>query len=200
MKEKIVKKALDLFARYGIKWVNMNQISKELGISKKTLYEFFASKDELVSEAIETSLMQMKEKLAGEENQSTSHIETVLQESLTAYNHVVSFCPAFYKDIHFYHDAWAKITRSREELKYLFLNHFEQGVKEGVFIAGENYTTIAFLFAELIGNHYPQFQTALMLTLLRGVCTEKGIGELHNYQTLINNIHQPQPQYKYDNV
>lgn len=41
MKEKIVKTALDMFARYGIKWVNMNQISKHLGMSKKNPLRIF---------------------------------------------------------------------------------------------------------------------------------------------------------------
>ena len=48
MKEKILHKATDLFLTYGVKSVTMDDIAKELGISKKTIYTFFSTKTKLV--------------------------------------------------------------------------------------------------------------------------------------------------------
>jgi len=48
MKEKILKKAADLFLTYGVKSVTMDDIAKGMAISKKTIYTFFSTKTKLV--------------------------------------------------------------------------------------------------------------------------------------------------------
>jgi AcrR family transcriptional regulator len=48
-KERILLKAHELFNRYGIRSVSMDDLSAQLGMSKKTLYQYFADKDELVN-------------------------------------------------------------------------------------------------------------------------------------------------------
>ncbi len=48
MKERIQLKAKDLFHRYGFKSVTMDEIASQLGVSKKTIYQYFSDKDELV--------------------------------------------------------------------------------------------------------------------------------------------------------
>lgn len=52
MKERIKQKADELFRSYGIKSVTMDEIATRLGVSKKTIYQSFADKDELVDEVI----------------------------------------------------------------------------------------------------------------------------------------------------
>src|SRR6478735_335731 len=54
--EKILKTALGLFFKYGIKHVTMDDIAKELGMSKKTIYQFFKEKDDLVNQLCEAEL------------------------------------------------------------------------------------------------------------------------------------------------
>src|SRR5438067_3194155 len=48
-KERILVKAHELFNRYGIRSVSMDDIAAQLGMSKKTLYQYYADKDELVN-------------------------------------------------------------------------------------------------------------------------------------------------------
>jgi len=50
MKERIQQKAEELFWRYGIRSVTMDEIASQLGISKKTIYQFYADKDALVKD------------------------------------------------------------------------------------------------------------------------------------------------------
>ncbi len=52
MKDKIIQKSADLYFKYGIKNVTMDQIARELGISKKTIYQHFSGKENLVSETV----------------------------------------------------------------------------------------------------------------------------------------------------
>jgi AcrR family transcriptional regulator len=48
MKDRIQQKAKDLFHRYGFKSVTMDEIASQLGVSKKTIYQYYSDKDELV--------------------------------------------------------------------------------------------------------------------------------------------------------
>jgi AcrR family transcriptional regulator len=52
MQERILQKAADLFVIYGIRSITMDEIALQLGISKKTIYQFYADKNELVSAVI----------------------------------------------------------------------------------------------------------------------------------------------------
>ena len=53
MKDRIRQKANELFRRYGVKSITMDEIATQLGASKKTLYQFYADKDELVEAVAE---------------------------------------------------------------------------------------------------------------------------------------------------
>ncbi len=48
MKEKIIRKAREMFFRYGFKDVTMDEIARGVGISKKTLYQHFPAKEALL--------------------------------------------------------------------------------------------------------------------------------------------------------
>lgn len=52
MKENIIQKATELFLTLGFKSVTMDDIANEMGISKKTIYQYFENKNVLVEEAV----------------------------------------------------------------------------------------------------------------------------------------------------
>lgn len=56
IKSRIQEKANDLFRRYGIKSVTMDEIAAQLGASKKTLYQYFSDKDELVDAVVKNTI------------------------------------------------------------------------------------------------------------------------------------------------
>src|SRR5215467_3938112 len=51
-KERILQKATDLFMRYGIRSITMDEIAGQLGMSKKTIYQFFTDKDAMVEAVV----------------------------------------------------------------------------------------------------------------------------------------------------
>ncbi|MEO8403572.1 MAG: TetR/AcrR family transcriptional regulator [Chitinophagaceae bacterium] len=55
-KERIMVKAEELFMQYGIRSVSMDDIANSLGMSKKTLYQYYADKDELVDAVVNTHI------------------------------------------------------------------------------------------------------------------------------------------------
>jgi AcrR family transcriptional regulator len=56
IKDNLVSTAFDLFLKYGIKSVSMDDISRKLGISKKTIYSVINTKDELIDDVLSTHL------------------------------------------------------------------------------------------------------------------------------------------------
>ena len=56
LKDKIIKKATELFGKYGYTTIKTDQLAKELGISKRTLYLHFSSKKELLNTVIDDIL------------------------------------------------------------------------------------------------------------------------------------------------
>ena len=55
MQQRIIDTAESMFFRFGIRSVTMDDIAKELGISKKTIYHYFADKDNLVEKVTENA-------------------------------------------------------------------------------------------------------------------------------------------------
>jgi len=56
VKERIQTKADEMFMRYGIRSVSMDDIAAQLAVSKKTLYQYFDDKDKLVDAVVDTEL------------------------------------------------------------------------------------------------------------------------------------------------
>ena len=57
MQQRIINTAESMFFRFGIRSVTMDDIAKELGISKKTIYHYFTDKDDLVEKVTENAMM-----------------------------------------------------------------------------------------------------------------------------------------------
>ncbi len=53
IRDRIKEKAEELYMKYGIRSVSMDDIAAQLGMSKKTIYQYFADKDELVDAVVE---------------------------------------------------------------------------------------------------------------------------------------------------
>ncbi len=73
MKETIIDRALLMFRKSGIRNVTMDRVAAEIGISKRTLYEYFPSKDALV-EACLIHELERRKVMAAEILSSSQHI------------------------------------------------------------------------------------------------------------------------------
>ena len=57
-KKHILEKTAELYLKYGIRSVTMEDVSREVGISKKTLYQYFKDKEDLVNQTIDNLIYQ----------------------------------------------------------------------------------------------------------------------------------------------
>lgn len=61
--ENILVKARELYMKYGIKSITMDDVARELGISKKTLYQYVNDKDDLVGKVIDNEILIRQEEI-----------------------------------------------------------------------------------------------------------------------------------------
>lgn len=62
-KEEIIRMTQELIARNGIRAVRVDEIAQTLGISKRTLYEMFADKNDLVNTCLDVMSLQQRERI-----------------------------------------------------------------------------------------------------------------------------------------
>ena len=75
--EQIIEAARKLFHKYGFKKVSMDEIANEAGVTKKTIYMYFSSKEELLKYFIKEELINMKSIVEEVENKNSSFFDTV---------------------------------------------------------------------------------------------------------------------------
>lgn len=77
--EQILNAAKKLFTNYGFKKVSMDEIASEAGVTKKTVYTYFSSKEELLKYCIKEELQNMRKIIENVEFKKLDFMETVHQ-------------------------------------------------------------------------------------------------------------------------
>jgi TetR/AcrR family transcriptional regulator, cholesterol catabolism regulator len=135
IKERIINGATDLFTKNGIKTVTMDLISTSLGVSKRTIYEIFKDKEELVHDVIKNAADYHKNHCFKIVEESENVIEAIFK--IGEFNHqtFTKVNPLFISDLKKYHfKTFSKIVEKGDvrdmKLTYTLL---ERGLKEGLF-------------------------------------------------------------------
>lgn len=134
-KERILAKANELFHRYGIRSVSMDDIAAQLGMSKKTLYQYYTDKDELVHAVFDVILATNKNNCLDCTKRGENAIHEVflsfdiMEEMLKTMNPSVLF------DMHKYHpSAYKKFDDFRNGFLYKIIrSNLDKGVKEELY-------------------------------------------------------------------
>ena len=94
-----------LFFEYGIKNLNMDDISHKLGISKKTLYRFVKSKEDLLTRLFEYDQKKWVESMNLLGAESDNAIETLFKVSLMVYEEMKRFNPMILFELRKYYES-----------------------------------------------------------------------------------------------
>ena len=78
-KEEILNNAIELFSKYGIRAVTMDDLSREMAISKKTIYQHINNKEDLVQEAVMKIFGDVKSRLEGIMNMKGNAIDQLME-------------------------------------------------------------------------------------------------------------------------
>lgn len=134
-KERIQAKAHEIFLRLGIRSVSMDDIAVQLGISKKTIYQYFEDKDALVDAIIAQEIHCMENDClatAGKAKDAIHEILITLEQTLEQFSQMN---PIVLHDLHKFHPAsFQRIKQHKQEfLLSMISNNLKRGIGEGLF-------------------------------------------------------------------
>lgn len=135
MEELIVGKASDLFFAYGLKSISMDDLAKDAGVSKKTIYQFVADKKELVIKVAQHLVQRHSDVVADSYATAANAVEEV---ALQARQTLVCLAPVrysfFYDMERFYPEGWQLVQQYRQQqLLPCIIRNLERGISEGLF-------------------------------------------------------------------
>lgn len=196
MKETILSTVAGLYLKYGVRSVSMDDLAHHQGISKKTLYQYFDDKNDLVNQVTALLLEERMLQYAIAIKDSSNAIDELLSISKLMRKHFSELNPALMYDLQKYHpEAWDLFLQHENSVVYhLVVKNLEKGVAENFFRPDINVNVLAKIRVEEIHlsfdeRVYPkdefdftEVQMQLFDHFVHGVLTEKGIKLYKNYQ------------------
>ncbi|MGO5242476.1 TetR/AcrR family transcriptional regulator [Hallella faecis] len=189
LREQILKVATREFTTIGVKSVKMDDIARKLKISKRTLYEIYDNKEQLLLESVARRIHEFDATLERFDSSGEKQVIDILLEFYRLQmEELRDMNPVYYEDLHKYPRVMSFLEQVNKEHKAHSKDFFKRGVLEGYFRNDFNYELIS-----LLGNNVMQnvmesklyntyslqdiFRNVVML-FIRGLCTAKGIQEL----------------------
>jgi AcrR family transcriptional regulator len=157
-KERIFNRVLGLYSRYGIKSITMDDICRELGISKKTLYQLVKDKQDLIDRVIAYEMDLYRKTTDSMKLKGLNAIEELIHVNHRIHTSHTIHSPTFYYDLKkYYPDIHAKMVEHKRKRMYELTRHnLEKGIREGLYREDLNPHMIARLYmarVEMMSNH-----------------------------------------------
>ena len=159
---KIYLKAEEMFMRYGVKSVTMDDLSRALGISKKTLYQYVDNKKDLLNKVLTFFITRERDIMKAIRERASDAIEEIFLISRHVNKTLQSLNPAAMYDLQKYYGEQFMLMRSlNDQMIYSIIkNNLEQGKEEGLYRNNFDSNIIAKLYvhkADLIidNNIFP---------------------------------------------
>ena len=185
LKQHILKEAGMMFSKYGIRSITMDYIASELGVSKRTLYEIFQDKDDLVYQAIIEGTKEHRKMCQNIINESYNIIEAIYK--IGKFNHELfsKINPLFFEDLKKYHFSIYNKFHQNGDLRDYELTRtlFEKGKKEGIIRNDINIDLLNIIIHKLIDIIHDddlkfydndEILKTVFIPFIIGVSTEKG--------------------------
>ncbi len=199
--ERIIQGGEELFMQKGIKSVTMDDIAKHLGMSKKTIYNFFSDKNELVNALVKKKL-----------NEDECQIHTIIEDSANVIEEMINMMkcseeifsrinPIVIHDLQKYHtEAWTEFQNFKADVLVKTLEQLlTKGIQQGFIRPDVDVKILAKMRVNQVemgfnASIFPiaQFSTwKVQYQMLEhfnyGICTLKGHELLDQYKNAIEN-------------
>lgn len=198
-REKILEGTEGLFMKYGIRSVTMDDIARHLSVSKKTLYQHFADKDELVYKMSELYLERSFRQYDQIAQTSINSIEELSKISACMKHDLENLNPSMLYDLQKYHPkSWALYTEHKVKIiSQSVMRNIRQGISDGYYrpeIKAEIMAITRLILIEAAFNpelfpkdrfNFVEVQTQLFELFVHGMCTEKGKKLYQKYKEVI---------------
>lgn len=185
VKEHVIAAAAKAFMQKGVRTVRMDDIAAGLSISKRTLYELFHDKEDLLLDVMKLHREGIHEYMT----QVASEAENVLEVILKFYQRsALDFQNTnrkFFEDIEKYPKVMTYINESRKENLDSAMEFYRKGVDQGIFRNDVNYDIVQAMVSEQMGlllrseicqSYSPaEIYETVVFMHMRGISTEKGL-------------------------
>lgn len=194
-RENILKKSLELFKRYGLRSVTMDEIAVQCGMSKKTVYQCFDDKDTLIDAVMTEQISCAESNCRRAQVESENAIHEIFMAIDWVHQMFEGVNPVMLYDLRKYH---SKVFLRLEAHKKVFLfdifrKNFERGIAEGLYRPEINIDillplrihtmTLVFEHDLFPSNKYTLLEIDREISLheLYGVATYKGVEMIEKY-------------------
>ena len=184
LKQRVIQVALNEFRVQGVKAVRMDDLASQIGISKRTLYEMFKDKEELLMDCLLYSNQREKERVNDIRSKSKNVLEVILGVFLYSIEMLHETNKLFFEDIKKYPAAYKLVQEVRNSDSKEKMAFFRQGVEQGIFRSDINYPIVDELVKQQFNllvntdffSHHPFLDVyeSIMFTYLRGISTVEG--------------------------
>ncbi len=206
IKEKILEQAHSMFMRYGIRSVTMDDIAKELGMSKKTIYQYFKDKHDLVNLFVLRLNQSEHQIIKTIEADAKDAIGFVFKVSSYFNNLYSNSNPAVVYDLEKYYPEARKIQQNFDEdvKNQVLQRNIEWGIKDEFYRKELDVEFVSLLWMRMIEwacdeKAFPPDRFNLWEThhkiidfMMRGLVTLKGFQQLEAYQNQMNSPLNPE--------
>jgi AcrR family transcriptional regulator len=187
LRDRIIAEASLLFFNKGIKSVTMSTIANELGISKRTLYEVFKDKEDLLEICINDRLERIEKEMQTLFDNSDNVIDTLMRIYAKHLQSAQNVNKSVLYDLKKYHAHIYKAIENRQkESIHTLIPLLKRGVEQGLIRDDINFEIIIWLvksqFKTLMDNDFiptdkystNEFIRAIILNFMRGISTPSG--------------------------
>lgn len=134
-RDRIRQEAKNLFMKYGIRSVSMDDIAVGLGMSKKTIYQWYKDKDELVDAIVDDDIRDIQQDCAVCEQDASNAIEEVFFTMDRIVSHMRNMNPTILYDLHKFHfQSFRKFMDHKNNyLMDVVSRNLRRGMAEGLY-------------------------------------------------------------------
>jgi len=190
--QNILERVGALYSKYGIKSVTMDDVARELGMSKKTLYQYVENKNDLVEKVLDYLLFERECEFLEIFEKNYNAIEELITVGIQVIKSIKYQNPATEYDLQKYYPVlFNKLQNIRKERMYnATLKNIQKGKQEGLFRKELNEEIIAKIqtsrFLNFSADEFfdpqemlkPENILELFIYHIRGIANQKGIEEL----------------------
>ena len=185
----VIKKARDLYYQYGIKSITMDDVAREMGISKKTLYQEVKNKTELVGKVIDFEIKKRTGEFNELDKSKLNAIEELFEVNRQINNVLEKHNPSMHYDLRkYYPDIFKRLHDSKQNrMLESLIKNLEKGKKEGLYrkeIDSEIIARLQVARAENVTENScvpikdyisRKFFSEIFIYHIRGIANSKGI-------------------------
>jgi len=196
----ILERVRELFFKYGVRSVSIDDICRDLGYSKKKLYEFVASKHELVEKLLGLERQNFEVIFLQYDFTGVNAIDVLLTVSKEIGEHFRDVSPSMTFDLKkYYPEIYHRHVDDRVEFVFQKIQvNLTKGISQGMYRTDLSVELVARLYIRrLMDLHNPEFfpsekfsfrtiYDVMIDNFIRGIATEKGLAYYESKKTNLN--------------